>query len=216
MYEIKNVFKSYGRKLILEDINITIKKGECVGILGVNGSGKSTLLSILAGITKCEKGEFLVDGKDILKDKKMIRQTVGYVPQDNPLLEEISVMDNIRLWSSQDKKEFLEILESEEMRMLEIKKMLNEKVCNLSGGMKKRVSIAIALMKKPQILILDEPGAALDIECKNDIRYYIENVIKGGGTVIISTHDDREIDMCTELYLMEQHGIKQVDSNIFN
>ena len=202
MYEIKNINKSYGKKVVLDNISFTVKEGTCVGIVGPNGTGKSTLLSILAGTGKCDSGQFVVDGEDLLKNKKMLRQTVGYVPQENPLIEDLTVADNLRLWCESKKTDFMKELEEGVLKILKLKDMLYENVCNLSGGMKKRVSIGIALMNKPRILILDEPGAALDIECKNDIKCYLEKYIELGGTVIIASHDDMEIDMCTEVIHM--------------
>ena len=95
--EIQKIQKKYGKKVVLKDITFSANQGECIGILGGNGSGKSTLFSILAGVHK-GSGSFLFDGEDILKNEKKRSEIVGYVPQNTPLLEELTAYDNLRLW----------------------------------------------------------------------------------------------------------------------
>ena len=96
--EIKNIAKKYKRKQVLQNICLTAETGSCIGILGANGCGKSTLLSILARVQSCNKGSFLCDGVDLLKNAKEHNRLVGYVPQGTPLIEELSARDNLLLW----------------------------------------------------------------------------------------------------------------------
>lgn len=102
MIEIKQIQKKYKKKAVLTDINLDVQEGSCVGILGGNGSGKSTLLSILAGVQKADNGSFLWGGADLFKNEKIREEILGYVPQGNPLMEELTAWDNLRLWYEKD------------------------------------------------------------------------------------------------------------------
>lgn len=211
MIEVKNINKKYGRSIILDNISFEINKGDCVGILGGNGAGKSTLLSILAGTIKANSGEFIINGKNALKDNKIIRELIGYCPQDNPLIEELTVLDNLKLWYCNSVVGLDEELENGVLNRLDVHKMLRKNVKALSGGMKKRLSLSIALANHPPILILDEPGTALDLACKKDINDYIKHYLSLGGTVIISTHDEAEIRLCNKLFIMNNGSLKIIN-----
>ena len=201
MIKIENIKKEYGRKIILRNVSIKSEEGKCIGILGSNGSGKSTLLKILAGIIKGDDGIFSFNGTDLLKNIKRRSEIIGYVPQNTPLFEELSARDNLRLWYS--KTELKRQLENGMLSLLELTDFIDTPVCKLSGGMKKRLSIGCAVSRTPRILIMDEPSAALDIVCKEKIISYLQMYKASGGTVIIATHDIREIFMCDNLYILK-------------
>ncbi len=200
MILIENIKKRY-KKNILNGVNLKVDKGKCVGILGSNGCGKTTLLGIMSGTLKYDSGKIFYDGQ-LMENKKMFLKYVGYVPQENPLIEEVSARDNIRLWYGFKYDESI-------IKSLGIDKFIDKKIYELSGGMKRRVSIAVALMGNPQILILDEPGAALDIYGKKEVISCIKRFADLGKTIIISTHDRDEIDICDELYVMEEGTLKK-------
>ena len=164
MIEIENLTSAYGRKNVLQGVSFEAERGDCIGIVGPNGCGKSTLLSILAGVLKPSSGTIRYYGKNALENQVVFRKMTGYVPQENPLMPELSVYDNLRLWYP-DKKELAKELEEGFLRILGISEFLKMPVSKLSGGMKKRVSIGIALAGMPPVLILDEPSAALDLVC---------------------------------------------------
>ena len=128
---------------------------------------------------------------------------VGYVPQENPLIDRLSVMDNLSLWYA-DKTALKEALSSGLPAEFGLDKLAKRPVFALSGGMKKRLSIACALAAKPRILILDEPTAALDLVCKADIRAYLTRYLTAGGLVILTTHEEPEMELCSRAYLL--HG----------
>ncbi len=198
--EVSNIEKSY-KKQVLNNISFTVEKGEIVGILGENGCGKTTLLSIMSGNKKADGGKLFYNGKNAVKDKKLFKKYVGYVPQENPLIDELSTADNLRLWYSH--KNYADSKKDGIIKKLGLTEYLNKKVSKLSGGMKRRISIAIALAENAPILIMDEPGAALDIYGKEEVRNYIKEFTENGGTVVMSTHDETEIKMCTALYVMK-------------
>lgn len=200
--EIKNIHKKYGKKLPLRGIDFTFEGAGCIGILGKNGSGKSTLLSILAGVQKCDCGEFLMDGKDLLKDSKTLSKNVGYVPQGTPLLDELSARDNLLLWY--DKKSLERELCDGVLAMLGIGEFINVPVYKMSGGMKKRLSIGCSVAKHPNLLLLDEPCAALDLVCKQSISEYLCRFKENGGTLVLTTHDESELALCDSIYILKE------------
>jgi len=200
MIKIEGITKQYGRKEVLHNVSITSQCGKCIGILGSNGSGKSTLLKILAGITKGNGGTFTFSGIDLLKNTKKCREIIGYVPQNTPLFEELSAKDNLRLWYSGT--DLNRQLQDGVLSILELADFIDTPVYKMSGGMKKRLTIGCAVAKNPRILIMDEPSASLDIVCKEKIVSYLQRYKAMGGTVILATHDIREISVCDILYIL--------------
>ena len=199
--EIKNIAKRYKGKQVLRGVSLSAQGGHCIGILGSNGSGKSTLLSILAGILHCDSGSFTCDGVDLLRNAKLRAEYVGYVPQGTPLLEELSARDNLLLWY--DAKQLQQELEGGILQMLGIGEFLHMPVSKLSGGMKKRLSIGCAVAKRPPILLLDEPAAALDIACKQSISQYLLRYKQAGGLLLLITHDLMELELCDQWYILK-------------
>ena len=206
----QNLCKSYkkGKKQVLHSVELEADHSECIGIVGANGSGKTTLLSILAGVRMADTGTVLY--KDIPLFGQMFRQAVAYVPQENPLIEELSVRDNLKLWYG-DRLRNLDQEPGEIFGILGVMDFIDERVSNLSGGMKKRLSISCAVAGNQPVLLLDEPGASLDIPCKERICDYIENRKRQGASVIIATHEEREINMCDRLYLLTEGRLEQLD-----
>lgn len=200
--EIKNIAKRYKGKQVLTDVSLSAEGGRCIGILGSNGTGKSTLLSILAGVLRRDRGEFLCDGQDLFRDQKLRAQYVGYVPQGTPLLEELSAWDNLRLWY--DREELGAELEGGVLKLLGIGEFLKVPVNKMSGGMKKRLSIGCAVAKRPPILLLDEPTAALDLACKQSIAQYLQTYKRAGGLLLLTTHDMMELSLCDEWYIIKE------------
>jgi len=203
---LEGITKKY-KKNVLNGVNLSVENGNCVGIIGGNGCGKTTLLAIMAGVLNADAGKISYCGENIY-GRKLFKKYVGYVPQENPLIEEVSARDNLKLWYGHS-------IDFSVVKTLGIDEFLDERVSELSGGMKRRISIAIALMEKPKILILDEPGAALDIYGKREVILYIKKFVDNGGTAIISTHDKDEIEICDELYLMKNGLLQKRDFKDF-
>lgn len=190
----EHIQKSYGKREILKDISFTIQSGNCIGIIGVNGCGKSTLLSVLSGILKADGGQIRIDDA---KAEPAMQHRIGLVPQENPLIPDLSVKDNLKLWYRDSNT-----LEKN-LQLLDIAPFYKRQVRKLSGGQKKRVSIAISMASNPQLLLLDEPGAALDIPCKHQIRTFLKSYMAEGNSVILTTHEEADLDLCTQLYLLK-------------
>jgi len=195
MLTVKNITKSYGKHNILKGISFEAKKGECIGILGSNGCGKSTLLSILSGTLSYDGGSISFnDGTPFTAGT--IPHKIGYVPQENPLFDKLSALDNLRFWYGNNKKQLEEDLKTGLPALFSITDYLKKRVENMSGGMKKRLSIACSLSMHQPILILDEPCAALDLPCKQDIHNYLRSYLAEGNTVIITSHEEADIELC--------------------
>lgn len=199
MIRAEHISKKY-KNVVLKDISFTAEKGEIIGILGANGCGKTTLLTILAGAVKASGGALYYNNEPVFEKPQLFRRYTGYVPQGNPLIEELSCKDNLSLWC---RCSLSEMLSREEIKRLGISEYLNKRVSKLSGGMKRRLSIAIALSGRPPVLILDEPGNALDLKGRAEIGDYIRDYALSGGTVVMSTHIEGEIELCTKLYIIK-------------
>lgn len=200
--ELAGISKSYKQKKVLENISLEAGEGSCTGILGSNGCGKSTLLSILAGVQKADAGSFVYQGKDLLRDHAFRTKTLGYVPQGNPLLEELTAWDNLRLWY--DKRTLARELSDGVLALLGIDSFLKVPVWKMSGGMKKRLSIGCVVVSRPKLLLLDEPTSALDLVCKGRIHDYLESYRREGGILLLTTHDAQEIALCDSCYILRQ------------
>ena len=212
MVKINDIRKSFGKNYVLNGISLTGVAGQCIGIVGTNGSGKSTLLSIISGIRKADSGSIEICGKDISKNPKNAAKCIGYIPQENPVFPDLSVKDNLMLWYTDSKVTYEEAVSTGVVKMLGLTSILNKKVKTLSGGMQKRLSIAMAVANDPPVIILDEPGAALDLPTKLLIRDYLSDYVKRGGIVLLATHDEEELSICDELYVLVD-GLLHKESN---
>ena len=185
MFSVSSVSKSYGKNKVLTDVSLSVSPGECIALLGINGSGKSTLLGILSRNITPDSGCFGFD----------CQANAALLPQDNPLIPELTAIDNIRLWHPGSRKTVMNSHNMSICQSLGVDSFLDKRVSKLSGGMKKRLSLAITMMSDPDLLLLDEPLASLDLLCKNGILSYLQNYISHGGSVIIATHETSALDM---------------------
>ena len=213
--ELTNIKSAYGRHQVLTDVNLTVQKGQIIGIVGANGCGKSTLLQILAGLRLPDEGNIYLDGQQVKgrAGRSLLLRYTGYVPQESNLIPEISVGDNLFLWY-RNKHKMKQELESGFLHTMGIDKMYGIKAEHLSGGMKKRVSIGCALADSPVILLLDEPNAALDLPGKEQLREYFLQYQKMGGTVILATHDEGDLEICDKVYVLRQGCISEIDRTL--
>ena len=200
MIDIDNVSVKY-RKTVLKEVTMHADKGECIGLLGLNGSGKSTLLSVMAGLKKPSAGKVVTEGK------------VGYVTQENALIDELNAYDNILMWTSGRKEDILKALNGPELSILKVSDFIKVKVKNMSGGMKKRLALASVIITEPDILLLDEPLAALDLPAKNDILDFINAYKSKGGIVIIASHEEKVFSLCDKVYLFKDGTCRSADAS---
>lgn len=203
MLKIDDISKKF-KKQILQNISFNVEKGEILSIIGINGSGKSTLLSIITSVIKADKGTISIDDKDLTKNPHLVKKYIGYVPQDNVLFENLTVLDNIKFWAIAYKKNYKNFIYDD--------KILNQKIKNLSEGMKKRLSIKIALINNPDYLIMDEPTAVLDIDYKTRILNTMLERKSDGRSVIFTTHNVEEMLSSDRIIAINQGKIVFNDS----
>lgn len=201
---------SYRKKHVLRDICFTAKEGDFIGIIGKNGCGKSTLLSVLAGVLSPASGSLLYHGAPLYSRSSAPAKTVGYVPQLNPLLPELTVQDNLKLWQ-QNPASLPEDALEKLYNQMGLTECFTTPVRKLSEGMKKRISIVSVLQNAPKILILDEPSAALDLPCKEIIHTQLLSFTKNGGIILFTTHEEAEFSLCTTIYILKDGVLQEAD-----
>lgn len=210
MLSIQDINKSYRSQTILNNISFNARPGECIGLLGPNGCGKSTLLQIIAGSLRPDSGKVLLNGENLLANRRLQTSLTGYVPQSNPLYPDMTVRDHLKLWYSAANRSYKEDFDDGFLSMLGLGPLLDKKVRNLSGGMQKRLSIGCALAARPPLLLLDEPDAALDLVCRRDIRNYIKYYCSEGNTVLLVTHDTADFRICDRLLLFCRSALAEL------
>lgn len=206
--EFINVTKRYDDKLAVDKVNFTINEGELFGLLGPNGAGKSTLLSMLCGIVSMDKGDIKVGSYSIDKDPKKVKKLIGYVPQELAIFENLSIKDNLDYFAGMYglkgsiKKERI----SEALEVTGLKERSKDKVKKLSGGMKRRLNIACAILHRPEVLIMDEPTVGIDPQSRNHILEFTKQLNKKYGTTIIYTsHYMEEIQsLCDKIIILDE------------
>ena len=186
---INNLSKTYNNGFnALKKINLEIKKGEIFAMLGPNGAGKTTLISIICGIVKPSLGKVTVDGYDIIDDYRETRSRIGLVPQELTLEQFETVFNNVSysrgLYGKKPNPAHIEKI----LKQLSLWDKKDQRLRQLSGGMKRRVLIAKALSHEPSILFLDEPTAGVDVELRQDMWKVVEELRKTGVTIILTTH----------------------------
>ena len=177
LLEFKNVSFAYGRQEVLSSLSFSLAEGECLRLEGPNGSGKSTAMAIAAGALKAQGGQVLRSG------------SFGYAPQSSVLFDDLTVKENLAFFAR------LAGAEMPEGFPLPIEAYLRKRVRSLSGGMKKAVSLCCAFLGEPQLLILDEPAAALDAEVKAMLEAYLLTRLSSGTALLLSGHADDDLHL---------------------
>lgn len=202
---LQNVSKSYGAVKALKGLSVTLKKGEVVGLLGPNGAGKSSLMKILTGYYKEWEGQISYEGLDLKTDLQRIQKQVGYLPENNPLYNEMYVVEYLKYVANLyklDNPPYKEILKK--TGLLDHQR---HKIQTLSKGYRQRVGLAAALIHDPQLLILDEPTTGLDPNQLVEIRKLIRQLGKDK-TVLLSTHILQEVDaLCDRVIIINKGEI---------
>jgi ABC-2 type transport system ATP-binding protein len=209
LLEVKNLHKKFGKRVVLDGVSFYVKKGEIFGLLGENGAGKTTLLLILSTLLKKDKGSIALDGIEIDKNPEKFRKAIAIVFQDPSFDEEMTAYDNLKLFA-----ELLGI-SKEEMgkkidNVLSYFSLLERKhdvVKIFSIGMKRKLSLARAMLKEPRIMILDEPSSNLDYIARKNLWSYIKKMKKHGITFIIATHQADEAMGCDRIAIIHKGKI---------
>ena len=209
----KSVSKSYPTKRgqsgaavkALDEVSFDIQQGEFFGLLGPNGAGKTSLISILAGLSRASSGSVTVHGHDVLSDYAVARRTLGVVPQELVFDPFFSVREALRIQSGYFGIKNNDAWIDELLSSLGLADKVNANMRQLSGGMKRRVLVAQALVHKPQVIVLDEPTAGVDVELRQTLWQFIAKLNKQGSTVLLTTHYLEEAEaLCSRIAMLKQ------------
>ena len=211
---IADVRKSFGALHALNGVSFDIQQGEFFGLLGPNGAGKSTLINIIAGLIQPSSGSISVMGHDVISHWRAARQSLGVVPQELVFDPFFNVRDMLRLQAGYfgcGKESWPWI--DEMLEALELSSKRSTSMRALSGGMKRRVLIAQALVHKPKVVILDEPTAGVDVELRRTLWGFMRQLHAQGTTVVLTTHYLEEAqEMCSRIAILDQGEVKALES----
>ncbi|MGL4453035.1 MAG: ATP-binding cassette domain-containing protein [Sarcina sp.] len=206
--KVVNISKRFKDKLVLDNINFEVKEKEIFGLIGPNGAGKSTLLNIITGILDPSGGEVEVCGHDIDKATIKAKECIGYVMQDLALIETINAYDNLEYFGALYglSGKLLKERINEALKIAGLEDTKKKKVNKFSGGMKRRLNMAVALMHHPKLLILDEPTVGVDAQSRNHIFDFIKSTANKWGTSILYTsHYMEEVEeLCERIFIIDQ------------
>ncbi len=200
---IDNVCKSYKRLKALDNLSLEIKEGELFGLLGVNGAGKTTLIKILCGLTKKNGGKITVANFDLDTEIDKIKEIIDISPQETAIANNLSVKENLEFFANIYNNNSPENI-NEVIDVFSLGEVINQKAKTLSGGYKRRLSIAIAIISKPKILFLDEPTLGLDVFARRELWKVIKK-LKKGITIILTSHYLEEIEsLCDRVAILSK------------
>ncbi len=211
MLEIKDLKKSYRGKPAVDGVSFKVEGGQLLGVIGRNGAGKSTLMSMIATLIKPDSGSIIFNGTDTVAHPAAIREKLGFVPQEIALYEKLSGLDNMKFWGKESgvsgerlKERIKEVCEDINFD----EEMLKKKVENYSGGMKRRLNIGVALLHDPELIVLDEPTAGIDIDSGKLVQNAIARLRDRGKAVIYVGHYLEEIrELATHICILKDGKI---------
>ena len=209
LYEIFHQYEGQ-EKASLSNVSLDILQGEKLGLFGPNGAGKTTLMQIMTGLITPSKGSINVLGMSFEKDKKKIHQVIGFVPQDFSFYHELTALENLAFfgaWYGMNRTAIKQ--ESEQLLdVLGLSNVANKQVKNFSGGMKRRVNLAIGVMHHPQILFLDEPTVGVDVQTRNAIMQHLNTLNNAGTTLVYTSHQLKEAEeLCNRVAMIDEGKI---------
>ncbi len=196
MIEIKNISKTYGQNTALEKLSLSIKKGEFYSLLGPNGAGKTTTINLLGGLFPPDTGTISINGFDRVLDAKALKNTIGIVPQEIALYEDLTAIENLRFWAKINKmdKKGLDDRILEVLTFLGLADRAKENIGKYSGGMKRRINIAAALLHDPDVIFFDEPTVGIDPQSRTFIYSIFKELQKQGKTILYTSHYLEEVE----------------------
>ncbi len=210
--EVKDLVKIYGKRAVVNKVNLTVNREQIVGLLGPNGAGKTTTFYMIVGFIRAEEGKIFLDGRDISNELMYIRarQGINYLSQEPSVFRKLTVEDNLLAIMEivnipvEERDTFLESLLSE----LSIGHLAKQKAFSLSGGERRRLEITRALITNPKFILLDEPFAGIDPLAINDIKQIVQGLKERGLGILISDHNVREtLDVCDVAYIINEGEI---------
>jgi ABC-2 type transport system ATP-binding protein len=208
MLLVDGLSKRYGERVAVDAISFNIAQGETVGLLGPNGAGKTTAISMISGISKPDSGEVTLGGVRLAQDAKALKRRVGLVPQDLALYEELSAWANLQLFGGLYGLDAAELQPRAKaaLALVGLTDRSADRVKTFSGGMKRRLNIAGALLHEPDLILLDEPTVGVDPQSRNAIFDNLEELKRRGKTLLYTTHYMEEAERLCDRVLILDHG----------
>jgi ABC-2 type transport system ATP-binding protein len=211
--QITNVEKRYKTLQALDGVSLTIEEGEFFGLLGPNGAGKTTLISIIAGLNRADSGSVTIHGHDVVRDYREARKRLGVVPQELVFDPFFTVRETLRMQSGYFGLKNNDQWIDEVMHNLDLTNKADVNMRSLSGGMKRRVLVAQALVHKPPVIVLDEPTAGVDVELRQTLWHFISRLNREGHTVVLTTHYLEEAQaLCNRIAMLKAGKVVALDS----
>jgi ABC-2 type transport system ATP-binding protein len=212
---VKDLQKSFKDIKAVDGVSFSIAKGEIFGLLGPNGAGKTTTIRMLSTVLPADKGEIIIGGHSVKNDAEAVRSLIGVCPQELALYEDLSAFDNMvffgRMAGMEGKEAKIQAMRN--LKLMGLETRAKGKVGKFSGGMKRRINLAIALMGSPRLLFLDEPTVGIDPQSRNHIFQNVLELQKGGLTVLYTTHYMEEADrLCQRIAIMDGGQIIALDT----
>ncbi len=217
--QIQQVYKRFGTVQALSGIDLEVAPGEFFGLLGPNGAGKTTLINILAGLARADSGSVRVLGHDVVTDYRDSRRALGVVPQELVFDPFFSVRETLRIQSGYFGLKRNDAWIDEVMHHLDLTGKADANMRSLSGGMKRRVLVAQALVHKPPVIVLDEPTAGVDVELRQGLWEFVRGLNRDGHTIVLTTHYLEEAEaLCARIAMLKQGRVVALDttSNLLN
>ena len=209
---VNNIKKSYGKTVALNDLTFDVEKGELFGIIGPDGAGKTTLFRILTTLLVADEGSAVIDGFDIVRDYKAIRQQVGYMPGRFSLYQDLTVEENLTFFASVFGTTIKENYHLIEDIYKQIEPFKDRRAGNLSGGMKQKLALCCALIHKPSALFLDEPTTGVDPVSRKEFWQMLRRLQKQGITILVSTPYMDEATLCDRIALIREGEFLTIDT----
>jgi ABC-2 type transport system ATP-binding protein len=208
MLEVQSLRKAFGARVAVAEVSLHVRAGEVLGLLGPNGAGKSTTVAMIAGLTTPDGGTVTVGGASLAADAFAFKRRIGLVPQDLALFEDLPALANIELFGALYglPKATLKRRAAEVLAMVGLADRAHDKPASFSGGMKRRLNIACALVHDPDVLLLDEPTAGVDPQSRNAIFDNLEALKRAGKALIYTTHYMEEAERLADRIVIVDHG----------
>lgn len=212
MILVEQLQKSYGELRAVDGVSFEVPEGELFGFLGPNGAGKTTTLSMISGLLKPDAGRVIINDIDVWQTPKAAKRILGLVPQDVALYEELTGRENLRFWGGLYNLSSAELKSSMEkwLDRVGLSDRANDAVSKYSGGMKRRLNLAVGMIHNPKIVLLDEPTVGIDPQARNNIMEIIREIAREGTTILFTTHHLEEAEtLCQRIAIMDHGKILQ-------
>lgn len=207
LLEVDRLSKSFGTLRAVQDVSFHAKAGEIYGLLGPNGAGKTTTISMICGLLRPEAGSVVVDGADVWIEPDRAKASMGVVPQEIALYDELSGRENLEFWGQIAglKRAEAKARATEVLKALALEARAKEAVKNYSGGMKRRINIGCALLHRPKVLLLDEPTVGIDPQARSNILEFVRSLSADGTSILYTTHYLEEAEsLCHRIGIIDQ------------